>query len=229
MIDEAISNTIKEIRKKNNLTQEQFAKKLNVTYQAVSKWENGKSIPDIETLRLISSLYNIDLNVLIGNKTKKKKNIIIIVFCIIISLLIIGLIIYRVFDNQKHNFELKTIASTCEEFQITGSAAYNKDKASIIISDISYCSDEDNTKYKSIKCSLYEENNYKNILISDCSKNFKDITLKDYLKDIKINVNDYNFACKKITNKTFYLEIKAYTKTSKIVEYKVPLEIEDNC
>ena len=54
MNQEKLSNIIKEIRKKNNLTQKQLAEKLNVTYQAVSKWENGKNFPDIAILKKIS-------------------------------------------------------------------------------------------------------------------------------------------------------------------------------
>ena len=42
MNPERIGQMIKEIRKKNHLTQKQFADKYGVTYQAVSKWENGK-------------------------------------------------------------------------------------------------------------------------------------------------------------------------------------------
>ena len=38
---------IRNIRKKENLTQEQFAIKLNVSRQAVSNWENNKNLPDI--------------------------------------------------------------------------------------------------------------------------------------------------------------------------------------
>ena len=53
---------IKDIRKKNNLTQKELADKLYVTYQAVSKWENNKSIPDISILQNISKMFNIDLN-----------------------------------------------------------------------------------------------------------------------------------------------------------------------
>lgn len=43
MNQEKISNLIKQLRKKENLTQAQFANKYNVTFQAVSKWENGVS------------------------------------------------------------------------------------------------------------------------------------------------------------------------------------------
>ena len=54
MNQEKIGNLIKEIRKKNNLTQAEFAERYGVTYQAVSKWENGKNIPDIMLLKQIS-------------------------------------------------------------------------------------------------------------------------------------------------------------------------------
>ena len=41
-----IGKFIAECRKKNNLTQKQLADKLNITDRAISKWENGKSMPD---------------------------------------------------------------------------------------------------------------------------------------------------------------------------------------
>ena len=52
---EEIGNVIKNIRKENNLTQSEFASILWVSSQAVSKWENGVSIPDISTLKEISN------------------------------------------------------------------------------------------------------------------------------------------------------------------------------
>ena len=52
---EQIGSIIKDIRKKNNLTQNEFASILGVTFQAVSKWENDKSIPDITILKDISN------------------------------------------------------------------------------------------------------------------------------------------------------------------------------
>lgn len=58
-------NQIKNIRKKENLTQEQFAIKLNVTRQAVSNWENNKNLPDIGMLILLSNVFKISLDELI--------------------------------------------------------------------------------------------------------------------------------------------------------------------
>lgn len=56
---------IKELRTKNNLTQEKFAIRLNVTRQAVSNWENDRNLPDLEMLLLISSIFQITLDELI--------------------------------------------------------------------------------------------------------------------------------------------------------------------
>lgn len=56
---------IKSIRKKENLTQEQFAIKLNVSRQAVSNWENNKNLPDIGMLILMSDVFQISLDQLI--------------------------------------------------------------------------------------------------------------------------------------------------------------------
>ena len=62
----SLQNTILEIRKSNGLTQEEFADKLFVTRQAVSRWENGETTPTVDTLKAISDLFNVDANALLG-------------------------------------------------------------------------------------------------------------------------------------------------------------------
>ena len=61
---------IKDLRKTHNLTQEEFALKLNVTRQAISNWENNRNLPDIQILIEISNVFSISLDQLIlgGNK-----------------------------------------------------------------------------------------------------------------------------------------------------------------
>ncbi len=60
-----LSQTIVEIRKKNELTQEELAKEFNVTRQTVSNWENGKSYPDLFTLIDISDKYGYSLDAML--------------------------------------------------------------------------------------------------------------------------------------------------------------------
>lgn len=56
---------IKVLRTENQLTQEQFASRLNVTRQAVSNWENNRNLPDLEMLILIARSFHISLDELI--------------------------------------------------------------------------------------------------------------------------------------------------------------------
>jgi len=57
-----LAKKVSDIRKKSGLTQDEFAAKLFVTRQAVSRWENGKTTPTVDTLKMISELFKIDAN-----------------------------------------------------------------------------------------------------------------------------------------------------------------------
>ena len=59
-----------ELRVKNGLSQDELAEKVFVTRQAVSRWETGETIPNIETLKLLSKLYNVSINTLLGSPHK---------------------------------------------------------------------------------------------------------------------------------------------------------------
>ena len=60
-----------KLRKARNLTQEDIAKKLNISAQAVSKWENDVSSPDISLLSDIASIFNITIDELLGKEINK--------------------------------------------------------------------------------------------------------------------------------------------------------------
>ncbi|MDE7330824.1 MAG: helix-turn-helix domain-containing protein [Lachnospiraceae bacterium] len=57
-----ISKYLQFLRKSHNYTQDDLAKKLDISRQAVSKWETGTAIPDLEVLLKISKLYAITIN-----------------------------------------------------------------------------------------------------------------------------------------------------------------------
>ncbi|MET3697744.1 DNA-binding XRE family transcriptional regulator [Bacillus oleivorans] len=65
-----LSERISKFRKQNGLTQEQLANRLGVTSQAVSKWENEQSCPDISLLPALSDLFRISLDELFGRSSK---------------------------------------------------------------------------------------------------------------------------------------------------------------
>ena len=58
---------ILELRTKSGLSQDELAEKLFVTRQAVSRWENGETLPNTETLKLLSRLFNVSINTLLGS------------------------------------------------------------------------------------------------------------------------------------------------------------------
>ncbi len=56
-----------ELRTKNGMSQDELAEKVFVTRQAVSRWENGETTPNTETLKLLSKLFNVSINTLLGS------------------------------------------------------------------------------------------------------------------------------------------------------------------
>ena len=58
---------IHELRTKKELSQEDLAEKVFVTRQAVSRWETGETIPSIDTLKLLSKLFDVSINTLLGS------------------------------------------------------------------------------------------------------------------------------------------------------------------
>lgn len=74
MNQEKIGKFIAEKRKENNLTQEQLAEQLNISKNAVSKWERGLNLPDVSIMQDLCKILNITLNELfIGEKILDEK------------------------------------------------------------------------------------------------------------------------------------------------------------
>lgn len=59
-----------KLRTKMGLSQDELANKIFVTRQAVSRWETGETTPNIETLKLLSQLFNVSINTLLGEPRK---------------------------------------------------------------------------------------------------------------------------------------------------------------
>ena len=234
MNQERIGNLIKELRKKNNLTQEKFAEKYGVTYQAVSKWENGKNIPDISLLKQICDDYNININDLLEGKNSEnnqnrkdnKKKIVLISLGIFVVLL--GVILFIVFHDD--SFTFKTVSSNCSNFEISGSIAYNKNKSYLYISNIDYCGGTDNNLYKKIECTLYEEHGtIKEQIGSYSYEKENSIKLNDFLKDVNFSIDNFSKECRNIENSNITLEITATSDDNKTTIYKVPLSMNNSC
>jgi transcriptional regulator with XRE-family HTH domain len=68
-----LGKKIKELRKKTDLTQEQLAERLGVSFQAVSKWETGTALPDISMLPVLANFFNVTTDELLGVDLSKKQ------------------------------------------------------------------------------------------------------------------------------------------------------------
>ena len=231
MNQERFGQVIKELRKKHNLTQKQLADKYNVTYQAVSKWENGLNMPDTSLIKQISKDFNIGLEELLNGEYKEKKKIgkkkkwlwIIIPATIVIVLMLV--FVLRTINND---FNFKTLSSTCNNFNISGSIAYNESKSAIYITNIEYCGEEDETEYKNIECILFESNNNVDIKISSFKSVKENIKLKDFLDDVTLSIDNYEKNCDEYNDNSLYLAINATDKNDKITTYRIPLTL-DSC
>lgn len=123
-----------EIRKQNNMSQEEFAEIFNVTRQTISSWENSKSYPDIDTLVKISNRFNISLDTLLkedgelvkefDKKIKKGKKFNITILVIVLVFLAI-IFVYLALINKDKYYPLKGVICTYENNFITQSYRYN--------------------------------------------------------------------------------------------------------
>ena len=62
-----IQEAIKTLREKHGLSQDQLAERVMVTRQAVSRWENGETQPNTDTLKLLSKEFDVSINTLLGS------------------------------------------------------------------------------------------------------------------------------------------------------------------
>ena len=134
-----IGSIISELRKKNNLTQEQLAEKLNVTRQTISKWECNETSPSLEDAGKLASIFNVSLDELVGNKNileEKVSNVerlagiiikilkvIGVLIIIYFILLVVGIFVFTAF-REKTSTELTgsvtcTLGENTETYQVT--------------------------------------------------------------------------------------------------------------
>lgn len=76
MDQEKIGEFIRELRKENNMTQEQLAEKMGVTDKSISRWENGRTMPDISMLGILANELNCTIPELLNGKKMTKDELI---------------------------------------------------------------------------------------------------------------------------------------------------------
>lgn len=125
MNQEKIGKLIAEVRKELGLTQEDIARKLGITSQSVSKWENGINLPDVTLLLDLCEILEINVDELLDGERKKKdykllkekkscvrnvskevkgKNILVLVILILFSVSVGGFILFK-YNNEEETFQ----------------------------------------------------------------------------------------------------------------------------
>lgn len=231
MNQEKIGKFILDLRKQNKMTQKELADKLNVTAQAVSKWENGRGIPDIEILQKISTEFNVNIESILNGEKNKKKMPIKYILIILLVIILLGVAIYLLLNSKDYNFT--DIKSTSNNFNVNGVAAYSSDKNSIYISKIEYLDGDEEEKYVGMECTLYESHDNLEEKVSQCGslKEEKQTpkTLSELLKETEFKVENFSCTSKNIKNSNLYISINVLDTEGKITTYKVPLVLTGTC
>ena len=72
MDQQKIGSFLKELRKEKHMTQEQLAEALGVSGRTVSRWETGRSLPDLDLLMLLADYHGVELRELLDGERKEK-------------------------------------------------------------------------------------------------------------------------------------------------------------
>jgi len=126
-----IGDRIYSLRKKLGLSQEEFANRIGVTRQVVSKWEMNQVIPLTDKLEKISEEFNISYDEILRDMDSKKKNNIIKYILVFLGIIIIEIVIIIIYTYMLDKKDM--------EYKCVGTRTYYVDRV--------YDSDDDNYKY----------------------------------------------------------------------------------
>lgn len=189
-------------------------------------------MPDTALIKQMSKDFNISLEDMFEGRVNKSLNKTLTIKILVTFIIIIIFLLLIIIQRNNLDFELKKLSTTCKDFDISGSIAYNKNKTAIYITDITYCGLETDQKYEEIECVLYESSQNIDTKISSYkySKN-KDITLEDFLEKVTLSVDSHKHTktCKTYDDGTLFLSIIATDKNKNITAYKIPLTLENTC
>lgn len=123
-----LSKKIYTLRKKKGLSQEQLAEKLNVSRQAISKWESGVSMPESEKLILLSEFFDVSIDYLIKENTEEindctdNKNHISIVGIVLSIAGVVGMLIWGILSITSSHVSQQISESSM--IQLDGNAIF---------------------------------------------------------------------------------------------------------
>lgn len=191
MDQEKIGKYLVMLRKKTGLSQEELSSKIGVTRQAISNWELGKVVPDNNSLRKLSNVFNVTVEEILNgeNKINSRKNykiIVIPIICFICVLIFLLLAIIYMHHSESYNINTETETIVIKD----GIIVLKRDKLYFYLGKVFT---KNNQKVQSISL-FYKENNNDIIVYSCDSCEYNEISFNDS------------------TNKNTYLEVKKIKK-----------------
>lgn len=234
MTEYSFGKTLAKLRKERKLTQQELADLLNVTNKTISKWETNTTAPDIDTLKRISQVLNVPVDVLLGNsqltitdKTSKhkltKKKLILLLSLLFVSLFFI----YYLITNFILNTKSYSLVSGDNRFEIVGNITIERDcyYLSLIVKGINDKS-FDNKIINNAEYSIVIDNKiiYNNGDASSISLLVDKQSLSKYISKISINHNDTkNKNLKSVLESGLILQIKYIDENNEINTINIPV------
>lgn len=231
MKDKSFGNLLLEARQREKISQYALSQKLHISRQSISNWENDYSIPDLDMLKKICQILNMDYNEIsqmsqFSNKTKNKaKNklavllVMVIVFLIILNFILIKfrtkLIVYDVFIEPNDKISLNNgifIKTNSNYYFKLGTIKLSDDNINDYRVRIYYKTND------SIR--LLIESNYNENIFIDENHGYEEL-FDNELDKLSIYIDLISLKDPKITS-TFKLEFKKILQNKKIFNIKAP-------
>lgn len=249
-----VGKFICRMRKENSLTQNQLGEKLGISGKAISKWERGVSAPDISVLKELSEILGVSIQELLAGEKfdetvpedtveditistigtynqifKKKYTKVIIILSVIILLITITFsVIYMIANYNKCS--VYGVMSENNSVNIEGLIANNQKESSLIIAGITYTDSNVKTADELIVNDIYVVLIIGDESIYNKKYNYKNVSMKDALKNIYISVNESpkldSILSNKQNLKKIKIVIKYYDIDKKERELNIPIRVE---
>ncbi len=239
MTEDSFGKTLAKLRKERKLTQQELADLLHVTNKTISKWETNTTTPDIDTLKRISQVLNVPVDVLLGNskltindegnkhKLTKKKLI------LLLALLFASLFfIYYIIANFILNTKSYSLISGDERFEIVGNITAGKNRYYLSL-EVKGINDKlfDNKIISNAQYSVLINDKiiYSNGDISALAILTQNISLSKYISKISINHNDKKSEnLKSILENGLILQVKYIDENNETSVINIPVVVDNS-
>ena len=236
MDNNKIGKLIADLRKKQGLTQEQLGEKVGVGFRSVSKWECGKTLPDIGIVNELSKILGISSDELLSGELKIKEDIPnkkktspkLIITISILTLIII--FISTIFITQKNKtYTYKIFSAETKEYFVDGIANYNNGKISVSINTLYFKDEELNNtiiQNHEYKITINEKFLFGYGYIENVNALNNPVTIKEFTNNLKIIFDSTTKVSKSLIDKNdMIIKMQFLTNQNEELEKELKLNL----